>query len=168
MQVDSVGVPWHVLLNLFDVYVLKYINKHEEYKEKLGIKNITVDDFGKHIYYIYKNCDTYCRSYPEREEIWIEILKNVFNENPYLRVLMKRDPAWSASSYWCLKPVIIRGCQYHVVVNSFYYKPLGGDSFNFDYMIVPERNNKIIIDDLELEFENLYKIQTLDKLYKTI
>jgi len=169
MPVDCVGVPWHVLINLFDVYILKYINKHEEYKEKLGIKDMTVDDFGKHIYYIYKNCDIYCRTYPEREDIWIEVLKGVFKEHPYLRVMLKRDPAWSASSYWCLKPIIIKGCQYHTVVNSFYYKPLGGDSFNFDFMIIPETKNKIKIDkNCSLEFENLYKIQTLDKLYKEI
>ncbi len=166
MPVDCVGVPWHVLLSLFDVYVLKYLNKNKEFMEKLGIKDISTDDFGKHIYYIYKNCDTYCKTYPDRQEIWIKVLENVFNENPFLRVLMKRDPAWAASSYWCLKPIIIKGCQYHTVVNSFYYKPLGGDSFNFDYMITPDNETKIKIEDYEIQFSNLYKIQTLDKLYK--
>jgi len=166
VPVDCVAVPWHVLLNIFDVFVLKYLSENENYKEKLGIKDITANDFGKHIYYIYKNCDTYCKTYPDRQDIWIDILTEVFNKNPYLRVLMKRDPAWAASSYWCLKPIIIKGCQYHTVVNSFYYKPLGGDSFNFDYMVIPDQDNKIELDDCYIEFDNLYKIKTLDKIFQ--
>jgi len=166
VPVDCVGVPWHVLLNVFDVYVLKIINKDDSYKEKLGIKEMSVNDFGKHIYYIYKNCDTYCKTYPDRQDIWIEVLEKVFNQNPFLRVMMKRDPAWSASSYWCLKPIIIKGCQYHTVVNSFYYKPLGGDSFNFDYMIIPDDTNELEINDMKIKFKKLYKVQTLDKIYK--
>ncbi len=168
MPVDCVGVPWHVLLNVFDVFILKFLNENKEYKEKLGINNITVDDFGKHIYYIYKNCDIYCRTYPDRQDIWIEILEKMFNKNPYLRVMLKRDPAWSASSYWCLKPIIIKGCQYHTVINSFYYKPLGGDSFNFNYMITEDKNSTIKINDMEIEFKKLYKIQTMDNLYQKI
>jgi len=168
MPVDCVGVPWHVLLNLFDAYVLKILNKNPEFKEKLGIKDMTVDDFGKHIYYIYKNCDIYCKTYPEKQDIWIEVLKKVFNDHPYLRVMLKRDPAWSASSYWCLKPIIIKGCQYHTVVNSFYYKPLGGDSFNFDWMVLPDNKKEIKVNKMKIEFKNLYKIQTLDKVYKNL
>jgi len=168
VPVDCAVIPWHVLLNLFDVYVLKYIKEHQEIEKKLSVSNMTTDDFGKHIYYIYKNCDTYCKTYPEKQDLWIEVLEKVFNLYPYVRVLMKRDPAWAASSYWCLKPIIMKGCQYNVIVNSFYYNPLGGDSFNFNYMITKNDENKIEIEDYKINFKQLYNIQTLNKIYKNI
>jgi len=175
IPVDCVAIPWHVLLSLFDYYVIAILEKYPEYKKKLGLENINISDFGKHIYYIYKNCDIYCKNYPDRQDIWIEVLKKMFNEYPYLRVILKRDPGWSSFSFWSLKPIITRGCQYHIVVNSFYYKPLGGDSFRSNVIFIKTKENKIIKkfskqynkDIITITFKHSYSIKTIDTIWKS-
>jgi len=149
IPVDCVGIPWHVLINIFDYYVLAELEHNKDVAEKLGLADISTVDFGKHIYYIYKNCDIYCKSFPERQQIWIELLTEIFDKHDYLRVVFKRDPGWSANSFWSVKPLILKGCSYYIVVNSFYYKPLGGDSFNTN-ILIKESTQKSITKDLIL------------------
>ena len=167
IPIDCAVVPWHVLLNIFDTPVIGYLQSHKEYMEKLGLDNLSFDDIGKHLYYIYKNCDIYCNSNKNKVKIWYEILKNIFEENPHFRILIKRDPGWSAQSFWCLKPLINKGCQYVLIIPSFYYVPLAGDSFNCNIFIyqsntkkVQERNNEYIYEN------NIYDICTLDNYWK--
>ena len=171
VPVDCVAIPWHVLLNIFDYFVLAMLDKYPEYKKKLGIEDINTSTFGKHIYYIYKNCDIYCKSKPEAQDIWIELLEKIFNEYPHLRVIMKRDPGWSANSFWSLKPIITKGCQYHIVVNSFYYKPLGGDSFNTNILFIKNNKEKIIEKNINgkkvsIKYNLYYETKTLNSIYK--
>ena len=141
VPVDCVALPWQVLINIFDYYVLAELENNPDIKEKLGLTEISVTDFGKHIYYIYKNCEIYCKSNPENEKIWIDLLTRIFNKHDYLRVIIKRDPGWSANSFWSLKPIIIKGCSYHIVLNSLYYSPLGGDSFTSRVIFYGEDKN---------------------------
>ena len=76
----------------------------------------------------------------------IEILEEMFEKLPELRILLKRDPAWDKSSYIALHPAIITTNAYHVVTNSMMYKPLGGDSFTTKVcgMIQPIKQNCLI------------------------
>jgi DNA-directed RNA polymerase beta' subunit len=167
VPIDCAVLPWHVLLNMFDALVIGWLEAHPEYKEKLGLQGLTSDDIGKHFYYIYKNCDIYCRSNKDKVEIWYEVLKKVFEENPHVRVLLKRDPGWSAQSFWVLKPLINKGCQYVIIVPSFYYIPLGGDSFNCNIFIYQTKIKKIKEKNKIYLFKNnLYDISTLDNFYK--
>ena len=173
VPIDCIVIPWHVLLNLFDVYVIAMIHKDTEnnYKEKLGLTQYSMEDLGKHLYYIYKNCDIYCKSFPEKQDIWIEILKKIFEEYSYLRVLMKRDPGWNASSFWTLKPIIGKGCQYQCIVPSFYYIPLGGDSFNTNVYFEYQPDKSL---NLDMKFYNgkdeinYYEIKQLKSVFNNL
>jgi len=167
VPIDCAILPWHVLINMFDVFVIAYLTKFPETAEKLGIKNLQSDDLGKHFYYIYKNCDIYCKTYPEKQDIWIEILEYIFEKNPYLRILMKRDPGWSAGSFWVLKPAISKGCKYHIVVPSFYYVPLGGDSFYTNIFIdFQDKEKTTEFNGVQIKYNKYNKICTLDTYYK--
>jgi len=173
VPIDCAVIPWHVLLNLFDALVIGYLQSHPEIKEKLGLQDLTLDDLGKHLYYIYKNCDIYCNSNKDKVEIWYKVLEEVFNENPHVRVLLKRDPGWSAQSFWSLKPLINKGCQYVIIVPSFYYVPLGGDSFNCNIFIhqtsFQEKWDKVRGKKALYIYENyLYDISTLDNYWKKL
>jgi len=167
VPIDCAVIPWHVLLNLFDALVIGYLQAHPEIKKELNLENLTLDDIGKHLYYIYKNCDIYCNSNKDKIEIWYKVLEDVFNQNPHVRVLLKRDPGWSAQSFWSLKPLINKGCQYVIIVPSFYYVPLGGDSFNCNIFIYQSKKRKIKEKKLIYIYENnIYNISTLDNYWK--
>ncbi len=167
VPIDCAVIPWHVLLNLFDALVIGYLESHSEIKKDLGLENLTLDDIGKHLYYIYKNCDIYCNSNKEKVEIWYKVLEDIFNQNPHVRILLKRDPSWSAQSFWSLKPLINKGCQYVIIVPSFYYVPLGGDSFNCNIFIYQTKFKKIKEKKLIYIYEhNVYDISTLNNYWK--
>ena len=131
MPIDSCGIPWQGLLVIFDVFVASYLNK-EEYKDisrKLKTQNKNIEELGDLFNYIYKNVAVYNKTFPEHQNLWISLLLQIFNDNPEIRVMIKRDPGWSENSFWVLKPLIISGEAYNIIMPSFVYKPLGGDSF---------------------------------------
>lgn len=135
IPMDCCAIPWQNLLVMFDLFVIRILkDKTDEDRKKLGVNEFTLEDFGSHFDFIFRHSDNYTLKYPERVTLWQEILKEVFDNFPNLRVLLKRDPAWNRDSYHCLKPIIIKDTSYHCVVNSLLYKPLGGDSFKTNYI----------------------------------
>lgn len=173
IPVDAVAVPWHILLNIFDIFVVAFLQQEENksYLDKLGIGDPHLEAYGELFDYIYRNVDTYIKYYPGKEEIWIDILTQIFNKNEMLRVFLKRDPGWNADSFHCLKPVIRTGVSYEIIVNSLYYSPLGGDSFNSNFMLDTADEGIISEDDEYLIYsdsEHVNVIRTMDTIYKRI
>jgi len=146
IPLDCCALPWQGLLVLFDVYVIAYLSRdtNEAVRKDLGIGEIYPDNIAEQLDYIYKNTEIYIKHYPEKEQVWIKILEDIFNENPELRIIAKRDPGWSPLSFWTFKPIILTGFTYQMIVPSFIYAPIGGDSF---------RTNTIIVDT---DDENFY------------
>jgi len=151
---DSAAFPWQGLLIMFDVFVIAYLNKpeYEEVSKKLGMKELLIDDIGKQLEYIYRNTEEYLKTYPHHEELWIQLLTDIFNDNPEIRVITKRDPGWTPVSWWAFKPLILTGVQYQLIVPSLIYAPIGGDSFASNYIIKDDlsetaQNNIILEDD---------------------
>jgi hypothetical protein len=128
-------------------------------------------EFGEMFDYIYRNSETYDKHYPGKKEIWIEILTNIFNENPMLRIILKRDPGWNADSLWCFQPLINSENSYQVWVPSWVYSPLGGDSLNTNFFIHEKDDNIIFEDDKYLITGTAKKakvIKTMDSIFKRI
>jgi len=173
IPINSAVIPWHILLNLFDVFVVAYLTQEEnsEIAKKLGVLNKDANEFGQLFDYIYRNVDTYTKHYPEHKKLWIQILTDIFNENPLMRVLLKRDPGWNADSLWCFQPLINSENSYQIWVPSWVYSPLGGDSFNTNFFI-QERDTSIIYEDLdfviEANAEKTYVVKTLDSVWKQL
>lgn len=136
MPLDAVGVPWHTLLGLLDTLVIAEINHNPNRKEiieSLELNEVTTpEEWGKYFDYIYRNSEVFVADDKgkKKRQILIDALKNVIDNHPELRIILKRDPAWDKNSYHSLKPVIITDNAYHVVPNSMIYIPLGGDSFS--------------------------------------
>lgn len=150
IPVDCAAIPWHILLNVFDIFVVHYLQLPENAKiaKDLGItEDVDMSTYGDLFDYIYRNVDTYVKYFPNREVIWINVLTEVFTLNPEIRVLLKRDPGWNADSFHCLKPIIRVGVQYEIIVNSIYYSPLGGDSFSSNFLVQEKESNIIYEDD---------------------
>ena len=170
IPVDCVAIPWHILLNVFDVYVVGFLQQDEnqEYAKKLGVQEMYSEEFGEIFDFIYRNVDVYLEHHKEKSNIWIQVLIDVFNLNPHLRVLLKRDPGWNADSFHCLKPIIRTGISYEIIINSIYYSPLGGDSFNSNFIPVKEDSNKLYEDnDYIINIpKNKLVIKTMDSIYK--
>lgn len=170
---NCAGLPWHVLLNIFDAYVVGSLSKAiftEDYGKQLGVSEFSSSKFGTHFDYIYRNVDTYTESNPGKREIWVKLLKEMFDYHPELKVLLKRDPAWDKGSYHALYPVIIPTNSFHIVVNSLLYKPLGGDSFNTNFTL-NEKDNVICEDELGsvcTKTDKSYYLRSLDYLYDDI
>ena len=137
IPIDCCAVPWQGLLIIFDQFVIAYLNKEEysEISKELGVKDRGVDEIGELLDYIYKNTSTYNKTYPNNEKLWIRILEDIFNDNQNLRVFAKRDPGWSQFSFWALKPIIITGEAYNLIMPSFLYNPIGGDSFYSNFIL---------------------------------
>jgi len=171
IPVDCVAIPWHILLNVFDIYVVGFLQQDEnqEYAKKLGVQEMYSEEFGEIFDFIYRNVDVYLEHHKEKAEIWVQVLVEVFNLNPHLRVLLKRDPGWNADSFHCLKPIIRTGISYEIIINSIYYSPLGGDSFNSNFIPVQENSNKIYEDDEYIIRipKNKLVIKTMDSIYKS-
>jgi len=151
---DSAAFPWQGLLIMFDVFVIAYLNKpeYEEVSKKLGMKELLIDDIGKQLEYIYRNTEEYLNTYPHHEELWIQLLTDIFNDNSEIRVITKRDPGWTPVSWWAFKPLILTGVQYQLIVPSLIYAPIGGDSFSSNYIIKDDlseaaQNNIILEND---------------------
>ncbi len=175
VPIDSCVLPWQVLLGLFDTFIIGALNIDDEaegdLKARLGVSNKSVDEMGELFDFIYRNVDIYDKKYPEKKQIWIEILVGIFNENPLLRVLIKRDPGWNADSLWCFQPLINSDNRYNIWVPSWVYSPLGGDSFNTNFItdylkddIIFEDDDYIITGDLK----RARAIKTLDSIWKRL
>ncbi len=171
IPINSCAIPWHILLNMFDIFVVAYINKEgrENLKTKLGIGDKGTDEYGQLFDYIYRNADTYTEHYPGHREIWIDVLEGIFNENPDMRVLIKRDPGWTAHSMHCFRPLIATENNYHIMVPSWVYSPLGGDSFNTNFMIDITEGNIMFEDDeykITCKQDTTRIIRTMDSVYR--
>ena len=135
IPLNGLGTPWHYLLGLFDKHIIAEINHSENKEEIFKILelpvNTTPQEFGQYFDYIARNVDVFCATQngEAKKQLLIDIMEKVFIKNPTLKILLKRDPAWSEKSYISLNPIIITTNAYHVVTNSMMYKPLGGDSF---------------------------------------
>ena len=172
MRFVFLNFVYQILLNLFDIFVVAYINNDttEKYKKGLEVGEKTFEEFGDLFDYIYRNVDTYTKYYPKHKELWVEILTNIFNENPMMRVILKRDPGWNADSLWCFQPLINTENSYQVWVPSWVYSPLGGDSLNTNFMIIPKDDN-IIYEDDDYVIEGgkqARQVKTMDSVYKRI
>jgi len=132
IPLDCCALPWQGLLNIFDLFVISYVSREDNVAlaESLGLVDASADEIGELLAYIYKNAGIYVTHYPERAKIWIDLLAQIFNDNPELRVLAKRDPGWNDHSFWAFKPIIITDISYQMIVPAFIYAPIGGDSFS--------------------------------------
>jgi len=173
IPVNSAAIPWQVLINIFDIFVLAFLENEENssYKEKLGIKELTRDEYGEMFDFIYRNLDIYNKNHPQKKEVWVEILVRIFNDNPMLRVLVKRDPGWNANSIWCLQPLIGVQDNFAILCPSWLYSPLGGDSFNTDFYIDTKEDNIIFEDDdykITGSNEKARIVRTMDSVWKNL
>jgi len=168
---DSAAFPWQGLLIMFDVFIISYLNKsqYEETSKKLGMKELLLDEIGKQLEYIYRNTEEYLKTFPHHEQLWIQLLTDIFNDNPELRVITKRDPGWTPVSWWSFKPLILTGVQYQLIVPSLIYAPIGGDSFLSNFIVMDDQSdsgkNKIIIENgntvIKLPENSTNKIQNI-------
>jgi DNA-directed RNA polymerase beta' subunit len=172
IPINSAVIPWQILLNLFDIFVVAYLSKEDssEIREKLGLsEDKGFEEYGQLFDYIYRNVDTYDKHHPTHKKIWVEILEDLFNENPMMRILLKRDPGWNADSIWCFQPLINTENSYQVWVPSWVYSPLGGDSFNTNFFIQEKDTNIIYEDDrylIEGSFNKTFAVKTMDSVWK--
>jgi len=170
---NCAGLPWHVLLNIFDAFIVGSLNKNifsEDYSKALGVEQFSSSKFGTHFDYIFRNVDTYTKANPGKREIWVKVLKEMFDYHPELKVLLKRDPAWNKDSYHALFPVIIPTNSFHIVVNSLLYKPLGGDSFNTNFT-TGVKDNCICQDEdgyISTKSDQSYYIRSLNYLFDNL
>jgi len=175
IPVNCAVIPWHILLNLYDIFVVAWLKNEESQTmlKKLGLsEDKSMEEYGELFDYIYRNSETYVKHYPGHRELWIEILTNIFNENPMLRILLKRDPGWNADSIWCFQPLINSENSYQVWVPSWVYSPLGGDSLNTNFLIVNKTDNIIYEDDDYIikcsENKKAKIVKTLDSVFKRL
>ena len=135
------------------MHVITEIQQSEQKDEILKIlelpANTQPSEYGQFFDYIARNAEVFVASPggEKKRQVLIEVLMNIFEKNPKLTVMMKRDPAWDKNSYHSLKPIIITDNAYHVVTNSMIYKPIGGDSFTTKVCgIVQESYNNILFE----------------------
>jgi hypothetical protein len=176
IPVNSAVIPWHILLNLFDIFVVAWLKNDPtgELSTKLGISDPlekSIDEYGELFDHIYRNSETYVKHYPGNKEVWIQILTNIFNENPMLRIILKRDPGWNADSLWCFQPLINTEESYQIWVPAWVYSPLGGDSLNTNFFITSKKDNIVFEDDNYIVTggsEKARVVKTMNSIYKRI
>ena len=172
IPLDTVGVPWHSLINLIDMFVISEINHSPDKANIFKIlelpENTSATEFGQYFDYIYRNVEVFTSNDKgkKKREILIEILKNIIDRNPDLRILLKRDPSWDVKSYHSMKPIIITDNAFHVVCNSMVYKPLGGDSFSTKICgtILEPRNGILLSRKLEKVSYNIKMLKDNNKV----
>ncbi len=170
IPLSGVGLPWHYLLGLFDKHVIAEIQNSDQKEEIFKLlelpSNTTPEEFGQYFDYVARNADVYTESPggEKKKQVFIDLLMDIFEKNPSLKVMLKRDPAWDKFSYHSLNPIIITTNAYHVVTNSMIYKPIGGDSFTTKVcgMIQPIRNSILISKEVP-KSKTKYQIKLIDK-----
>jgi len=170
MPFNCAGIPWQVLLNVFDAFIVGFIKSSapfQDYEVLLNTRPFSVKQYGTHFDYIFRNVDTYTDANPGKREIWIELLVELFEYHPELVVMLKRDPAWDSGSYHTLYPVIIPTNSYHTMVNALLYKPLGGDSFSSEWLVMENSSNKIIGDENGVikSYSNTNVLKSISRIY---
>lgn len=170
IPLDSIGLPWHYLLGLFDMHVIAEIQNSPQKEEILKILELPINtqpsEYGQYFDYIARNAEVFVASPggEKKRQVLIEVLMNIFEKNPKLTVMMKRDPAWDKNSYHSLKPIIITDNAYHVVTNSMIYKPIGGDSFTTKVCgITQEAYNNILFEKETAKSKFQIKLVSKDK-----
>ncbi len=177
IPINSCVIPWHILLNMFDIFVVGYLkpprpgqpDDKEELRKKLKVDGKGSTEFGELFDYIYRDTNTYDANQPGAKEAWIGILVDIFNLNPLLRVLVKRDPGWNANSMHCFRPLIGTDNMYHIMVPSWVYSPLGGDSFNTNFMIDKLDSNILYEDDeykITSKTDKARVVRTMNTIWK--
>ncbi len=170
IPINACVIPWHILLNMFDIFVVGYLSQdeNEELRKKLNVDGKNTEEYGELFDYIYRNTSTYTSHYPQHRETWIKLLEDVFNANPLMRVMVKRDPGWTANSMHCFRPLIGTEDMYHILVPSWVYAPLGGDSFNTNFMIDHLEDN-VLFEDSEYQIKCKDKarvVRTMNSIYR--
>ena len=172
---NCAALPWQVLINIFDAYVVSMIYDREletKWATELKVESYNYTNIADHLTYIYHNADSYVQNNPGLREKWIALLKEMFEMYYELSVVGKRDPAWNKMSYFTVKPIIMTDNSYHVVLNSLLYKPLGGDSFNTNFTTRVKNSNIILKDDNSFIKSDtnlsVYQIKSMNKVYNGI
>ena len=170
IPLHSVGLPWHYLLGLFDKHVIAEIINHENSSEifkTLEIpENTTTQEFGQFFDYIARNVDVFTQSQngEKKKQLLIDLLMEVFEKFPELKVLLKRDPAWDKNSYHSLSPIVITTNAYHVVTNSMIYKPIGGDSFNTKICgFIQDIKHSVLLRKENTQAKTKYQVKLINK-----
>lgn len=171
VPIDCAIIPWHILINIFDIFVIAFLEDEDniEIKKKLIVGERDIQQYGEFFDYIYRNSDIYIEHNPGHRELWLDILVAIFNKNPEIRCMIKRDPAWSANSYHCSKPIPNSSNSYAIIVNSYMYSPLGGDSFNSHFVLSKLFSNVIYNNDKYHIRSNNKKgtiIKTMNTIYR--
>jgi len=136
IPMNGCGIPWHVMINLFAPFLVSHIKEDPALLKQLGLDEYSnFDDYGKQLHYIYNNLREVLGAHKDLKEKLIKILEKVLDENPELRVFIKRDPAWGPESFWTLVPIINKGDEYNGVLNGLLYTPLGGDCVNYNLLV---------------------------------
>lgn len=148
IPLEAVSVPWFVLLGLFDALLIGTIqnsSKKEEILKTLEFSTgTTPEEYGQFFDFIYRNADSFVANAKgkEKKKILIEVLEEMLQNNPEIKVLLKRDPAWTKESFAGLYPLINTTENYVYIVNSMIYSPFAGDSFNTKItgIFLPKKN----------------------------
>ncbi len=173
IPINACVIPWHILLNMFDVFVAGYLIQEEKelLRKQLKVDGKNTEEFGNLFDYIYRNSDTYVLHYPGHRELWIDVLEDIFNQNPKMRVMVKRDPGWTANSMHCFRPLIGTENMYHIMVPAWVYSPLGGDSFNTNFMVDQLKDN-VLYEDEEYQItckkDTARVVRTMTSVYRRV
>jgi len=163
---NAIALPWYVIIYLFDMYIINYLVQHQSSTRKLQLENASLEEVGKHIDYIYKNIESYIEKNEDKLEEWYKVIQETLEAHPDLTAMVKRDPSWNKCSWISLKPIIMKGMNYHLVINSVLYVPLGGDSFNTNIFGHIEKKN-ILYQDKDIKIltdnTNILEINTLER-----
>lgn len=172
---NCAALPWQVLINIFDAYVVSMIYDRDletKWAKELNVESYNYTNIADHLTFIYHNADSYVQNNPGLREKWIALLKEMFELYPDLSVIGKRDPSWNKCSYFNVKPIIMTDNSYHVVLNSLLYKPLGGDSFNTNFTTRVKKSNIILKDDngmiRSVNNNSIYQIKSMYKIYQGV
>ena len=172
---NCAAMPWQVLINIFDAYVVSMIYDIEletKWATELKVESYNYTNIADHLTYIYHNADSYVQNNPGLREKWIALLKEMFEIYPDLSIIGKRDPAWNKQSYYNVKPIIMTDNSYHVVLNSLLYKPLGGDSFNTNFTTKTKSSNIILKNDFgairSANNKTAYQIKSMYKIHEGV
>ena len=172
---NCAALPWQVLINIFDAYVVSMIYDRDletKWAKELNVESYNYTNIADHLTFIYHNADSYVQNNPGLREKWIALLKEMFELYPDLSVIGKRDPSWSKYAYYNVKPIIMTDNSYHVVLNSLLYKPLGGDSFNTNFTTRSKQSNIILKDDngmiRSVNNNSIYQIKSMYRFIKEL
>ena len=141
-------IPWGALINVFAPFIIHEIENDGELRKMIYGENeyVSFDEYSNNFQYIFKNMPTVSKTHPQLKSKLIQKLEKILNENE-LMIALKRDPAFGNTSWHYLYPIINTSDVYNIIVNSLYYAPLGGDSFNCFTIFYKEGNTRIRVNN---------------------